>query len=843
MSRLLRNCTLCALLLVLALSLLTGCDTPGPEPKPDPHTHTWVEEGSTPATCETDGVGRYTCSCGETKEEPISATGHAWDDGAVKAPTCTKEGTVTYTCTVCSRTRYETTPATGHTFADTWSYDDAFHYHAATCGCTDVMDKAYHTFDESDTCTICSYHSDTPTKERQLAYGERSTYCWITGRGNVVGDTIVIPATINGKEVRYVDANAFANDLYITTLIVEEGVREIKSNAFTGCMHLETVRLGDSVSISDKSFLNTIIAHAVGNAEAMTLLPRAYLTEVTITSGDALADGAFRDAEKLNVLTLPASIKTVGAGAFNGCGALQSVVYDGTIDNWMEIDFTSTPLGGGVTIHFNNGKVLAIPDTIVGLDKVAGDAYLETPDSIKTNGKYSQQTDYTAFFPALSWVQEKGRGDSPIYGIYCFYGEYGVYQEQIVDIGFRCIRNYASGVSDTQFRRLAEDGISIMSTLGISVMSYIPEEFKGSPSSVTSWLRDELSKWKKNPDNSELTPWFEENVELTLNYLRRFGPNGTFFQENPEVNYNPVIYVETFNEPNFGYMISGLDNNVPIKQNLYAALHNALYDAITAEYGDTVKVVAFGCGGESFDVPFITDTIKGNSTMLSKIDVVSTHPYQVSVSPFVSAIPGNIAKIRDVVGEDMPIWFTEGGYQIHSSSGGTYDYGSSSSPSFCNQMEQAAFLVQQYVLGMRIGVDRITYMYLIDTDNCNYGFLNIDGTYRKSAYAVRTMIEMLPDPVIKEAIIEGKDNEGNLHHAYAYKMESEVDGAEVTLVFAAQDAVTVEIPWEGEYALITDMFGCSRLVKVEDGVITLRAGGYMQYITHVEVADAPAVTE
>lgn len=842
MKQFFRGCTIAMLLAVVvaAVALLCGC-TPTPDPTPA-HTHTWVEGDTTPPTCDVAGNKHYTCACGESKDEAIPATDHSWDDGVVKAPTCTKEGTITYTCANCSRTRYETTPATGHTFADVWSHDDSFHYYAATCGCEDVKDKAYHNFDENDTCTICAYHTDIPVSERSLAYGERSNYCWVTGRGNVIGDTIVIPATHNGKEVRYVDANAFFNDAFITTLIVEDGVREIRSNAFNGCSSLEVVRLGDSVSISDKSFLNTIVTSATGNAAAMALLPHNCLADVTVTSGDALPDGAFRDAKKLTVLTLPASIKTVGAGVFNGCAALKSVVYDGTIDDWMQIDFSSTPLGGGVTIRFNNGKVLEIPEAIVGLENVAGDTFLEIPDSIKLNGTYDKNTDYPAFFPALSKIIEHGRNDVPIYGIYCYTGDYGAYQAALQDIGFLCVRTNSTAVSDLQFGRLAEDGISMMATLGISVMEYVPQEVKDA-GNVATWLTQQLSTWKKNPENSELNAWFERNVNHALNYLRRYGPNGSFFAENPDINYNPVLAVETFNEPNFGYMISGLENNAKIKQNLYATLHMLVYDAVHAEFGDQVKVVAFGCGGEGWDVPFITDTLNGNSGMLGKMDVVSTHPYQVAVSPFVSKIPSSISKIRDVVGEDRPIWITEGGYQIPSSEGGQYDYGKPSNAGFSTQMDQAAFLVQQYILGMRIGIERIMYMYLIDTDNCNYGVINLNGTYRKSAYSIRTIIDMMPDPLIKEAIMEGKDADGKLNHAYVYVFESEEGGHDVTVAFSAQDALTIDIPWEDDYALVTDLFGCSRLVKVEDGVLTLRVGGYIQYITHVELTDAPVVTE
>lgn len=52
----------------------------------------------------------HECKC----EERAEVAPHLWDDGEVtKAPTSTQEGTRTYTCTVCARTRTESIPATG----------------------------------------------------------------------------------------------------------------------------------------------------------------------------------------------------------------------------------------------------------------------------------------------------------------------------------------------------------------------------------------------------------------------------------------------------------------------------------------------------------------------------------------------------------------------------------------------------------------------------------------------------------------------------------------------------------------------------------------------------------
>ncbi|MCD7929615.1 MAG: S-layer homology domain-containing protein [Clostridiales bacterium] len=73
-------------------------------------THTWDSgEVTKEATCTEDGELTYTCTvCGETETEAIPATGHTWDEGTVTAAaTCTTMGTMTYTCTDCGETKTE----------------------------------------------------------------------------------------------------------------------------------------------------------------------------------------------------------------------------------------------------------------------------------------------------------------------------------------------------------------------------------------------------------------------------------------------------------------------------------------------------------------------------------------------------------------------------------------------------------------------------------------------------------------------------------------------------------------------------------------------------------------
>ncbi len=823
------------LLSVALVCTLTACgDDEGD------HTHDW-KAGEDTATCQKDGVLKYTCSCGETKEEPSGKKEHSWDEGVTTEATCSKPGKVVYTCDSCKMTRQDDLPVSAHTYDESkWVTDENFHYHAATCGCDVSKDKAYHEFDANNDCEICGYHTDVDAASRELEYKKFGAGYFVTGRGTVVGSSVTIPATYNNLPVKGVYPNAFSEP-YLTEVIVSEGVLELRNNAFNGCTNLAKVTLPTTLTKLDEScFYNTAVSEVVIPADLVGNLPRTHLTKLTINAGSVIGKDALNGAQKLTTVTIPVSVTKVDSGAFLGCNSLVSVVYGGTIADWEGIEFISSPLAGGVTVAFSDGKRLSIPDSIIHHDKVAGSEFLTQPEYVFKKEYSGKDEDITVHFPQLDSIVQNGRNEVPIYGIFAYGGDFSKYNQQVADIGFTCIRTDMYSIRDYEFGLFCQVGASLMPTVQASVMDYVPKEVQDDANDLTAYLEEELGKWNRN-GSGELKVWFNKLKDSTIEFLRRYGPDGTYFQENPDANYNPIAAIETANEPNFHYMISGAlhgYNNVDIKANLYAALHIYLYDAIHEEFGDKVKVVAFGCGGVGFDQDFIKKTLQKNPEMKTKMDVISTHPYWDGGSPFTakdtSSIPANNNSFRVDAGWQVPIWYTEGGWQISPDEGGHYNYNSSN---FSTQQEQAAMLVQEYILGMRIGVERIMYMYLMDTDSCNYGVLNIDGSYRKSAYAIRTIVAMMSNPLLKEALIEGKDQAGNLTHAYAYTFENEVDGVEVTVAFSATERQDVEIPWDGEYALLTDMYGVSKLVKAHDGVITLTVGACMQYLTPVEITE------
>ncbi len=86
------------LVLVLSMSVFVGCGsnadnvsdnaeitteapttTATPESTETPHEHTYTETVTTEPTCETDGVKTFTCECGDSYTEPITAIGHIFE--------------------------------------------------------------------------------------------------------------------------------------------------------------------------------------------------------------------------------------------------------------------------------------------------------------------------------------------------------------------------------------------------------------------------------------------------------------------------------------------------------------------------------------------------------------------------------------------------------------------------------------------------------------------------------------------------------------------------------------------------------------------------------------------
>ncbi len=529
-------------------------------------------------------------------------------------------------------------------------------------------------------------------------------------------------------------------------------------------------------------------------------------------------------------------------------------------------------VNGGV-VYYDDGQYLTQPE---GKDLYMNGGNMEANTSFAINA-----ADY---FPDIKDIVEQGRADTTVYGIYNFIENYRQYYEQIEDIGFSNMRltldricNHSLDSSiigympySDEFKEIVmEDGVSYyfndehIRILAVNGIDYFVTAGQGNAASrYFQPGADKIRRDLLTYEDIRVDEWISNLTRQVLEFFRRYGHNGTFWQENPDVPYYPATAFEPYNEPNFIYLIGpayfdangngvidkGTEDqkkyspSQALLERLYAEYQIAVYTAVKAEFPD-VKIIGFGAGGAmDADRSYITNVLNKYPESVNTMDVLSTHPYFEDISPFAAATNAaalaerlrNFRNLLDNKGkEDMPIWYTECGWQIPKTQGGNFYY--SGGIAGADQLTQAAMLVQEYLFAMRTGVERVTYMYIMDTDNCNYGLLNLDGSWRLSAYAVANMIDMLPDPLIVEAIAEGLDRRGKLTGEFAYKVEPEPGAEPIVVAFTTAKKLEMTIPWTEEFAVLTDMFGHSKVIKANSNkTITFEAGACMQYIRTID---------
>ena len=107
------------------------------EPTEEPHTHNYTETITTEASCETVGLKTFTCECGDTYTEEISATGHIYENYVSNEDaTYLADGTETAKCNTCDLT--DTRTAEGSKLEYTYTEMEATMYAQQTVNVRDL---------------------------------------------------------------------------------------------------------------------------------------------------------------------------------------------------------------------------------------------------------------------------------------------------------------------------------------------------------------------------------------------------------------------------------------------------------------------------------------------------------------------------------------------------------------------------------------------------------------------------------------------------------------------------------------------------------------------------------
>lgn len=107
----------------------------------------------------------------------------------------------------------------------------------------------------ADTTVYAEWMQETPADA--LAYGYMDGFVVLQGTTRDTGDTLVIPASIDGVALKAVDINAFAGNAALKTVVIPLGVTHIGDGAFSNCPNLSMVYLPDTLEyMSGSAFDN-----------------------------------------------------------------------------------------------------------------------------------------------------------------------------------------------------------------------------------------------------------------------------------------------------------------------------------------------------------------------------------------------------------------------------------------------------------------------------------------------------------------------------------------------------------------------------------------------------------
>lgn len=422
-------------------------------------------------------------------------------------------------------------------------------------------------------------------------------------------------------------------------------------------------------------------------------------------------------------------------------------------------------------------------------------------------------------YPSAEYIIGQPAPERPVYGLYCWGGEYVQYNQQIKDIGWTNLR-FSGPMHDDFMRAYAEDGVEVMATLAARLHgSFKPKD-------------QQMTDWRNRADYDSDEAFIKDYIDGTIRWLERWGPEGSFFKENPEVPHNPIRMIEIFNEPNFWYldaskkqhrerMRKGMNAAERLemedrRERLYAKLLVAVHDSVKQRWPD-VAIVGFAAGGSAkADLRFVENVHNADPEVAESYDILSTHPYVarpcapegITMRSWGEySIADSLNTIRETMRAhgtgDKPIWYTEHGWAVNLRSGGAFvdpirppDDGVSESKAsldsipydidprkWIDPLTQAAYHVRMYAQCLRMGVERHFPMSIVDTDGFNSGFLTKNGEFRDSAKAVRNMIDLMPHPKLIEVVADGENG------VFIYRFDPDVkdpDDRPVTMAWSIE---------------------------------------------------------
>ena len=207
----------------------------------------------------------------------------------------------------------------------------------------------------------------------------------VKAKSTTISGQISIPATFKGKPVNEIEANAFENCSKITDIFFTSSIQTIGSSAFYNTEIITYTNASSGANICEVKGLpmtsgswkyaekldnSLIIVKYLGNSSTVSV-PN-LINEKIVKN---IYSNCFINKDKIESITIPNSVISIGSDAFSGCNGLTKVnITD--LAAWFKITFDNeyaNPLKYAHHLYLNNTELteITIPNSITKINNYA----------------------------------------------------------------------------------------------------------------------------------------------------------------------------------------------------------------------------------------------------------------------------------------------------------------------------------------------------------------------------------------------------------------------------------------------------------------------------------------
>lgn len=173
------------------------------------------------------------------------------------------------------------------------------------------------------------------------------TYTVVGVGSNAFRECTNITSVHLGSSITYLGSSSFKGCASLNSFdFGQSNVDSIDNWAFSQCTSLSSISLPEGLrTIKSQAFSLTgltalVIPNSVTKVELLACHDNRNLQTLTIGNGvTSIGTSAFSGCPSLRTVTLGSSVRSIGNDAFGGSEYVNDLYYNGTLDQWCEIEF------------------------------------------------------------------------------------------------------------------------------------------------------------------------------------------------------------------------------------------------------------------------------------------------------------------------------------------------------------------------------------------------------------------------------------------------------------------------------------------------------------------------